>query len=183
MPNAQPARPLPERPLPARVAAALEAPVLAIGNIVSWCAVLMVVVEFAVVLMRYVFGIGFIALQESVIYLHATTFMLASGAVLARDGHVRVDVVYSRLGPRSQALVDLLGALLFVAPLALLTFDVSLPYVARSWAILEGSRETSGLPFVYLLKTLIPAFAVLLAVQGIAMALKALAALAAGRER
>lgn len=178
MPNAQP-----ERPLPARLAAALEVPVLAIGNIVSWCAILMVVVEFAVVLMRYVFGIGFIALQESVIYLHAATFMLASGAVLARDGHVRVDVVYSRLGPRSRALVDLLGALLFVVPLALLTFDVALPYVTRSWAILEGSRETSGLPFVYLLKTLIPAFAVLLAVEGIAMALKALAALAAGRER
>jgi len=140
----------------------------------------MVIVEFAVVLMRYVFGIGSVALQESVIYLHAATFMLACGAVLARDGHVRVDVVYGRIGARWQALVDLLGALFFVVPLAVLTFHVSLPYVARSWAILEGSRETSGLPFVYLLKTLIPAFAVLLAVQGISMALRAFAALAAG---
>jgi TRAP-type mannitol/chloroaromatic compound transport system permease small subunit len=175
VPNAQPAR-----RLPARLAAALETPVVAIGNLVAWCAILMVIVEFAVVLMRYVFGIGSVALQESVIYLHAATFMLACGAVLARDGHVRVDVVYGRIGARWQALVDLLGALFFVVPLAVLTFHVSLPYVARSWAILEGSRETSGLPFVYLLKTLIPAFAVLLAVQGISMALRAFAALAAG---
>lgn len=168
--------------LPARLAATLEVPTRAVGNVVSWCAVAMVVVEFAVVLLRYVFGLGSIALQESVIYLHAATFMLACAAVLAKDGHVRVDVLYSRFGTRARALVDLFGALLFVLPLALVTLDVSWPYVARSWAILEGSRDTSGLPFVYILKSLIPAFAVLVAVQALAMALKALAALAAPKE-
>jgi TRAP-type mannitol/chloroaromatic compound transport system permease small subunit len=145
----------------------------AIGRAVAWCLLFMVLAEFALVLMRYVLGVGSIWLQESVVYAHAILFMLAAAWTLAADGHVRVDVFYADAAPRTKAIVDLLGALLLLLPFALAVMFLSFPYVARSWAILEASRETSGLPAVFLLKTLIPLFAALLALQGIAQALRA----------
>ena len=154
----------------------------AIGRAVAWCLLFMVLAEFALVLMRYVLGVGSIWLQESVIYAHAALFMLAAAWTLAADGHVRVDIFYADATPHTKALVDLLGALLLLLPFALALIFLSYPYVARSWAILEGSRETSGLPALFLLKTLIPLFAALLALQGIAQALRAALVLAgAGR--
>ena len=152
----------------------------AIGRTVAWACLLVVVVQFTVVVMRYMFGLGSIWLTETIIYGHATLFMLASAWTLREGGHVRVDIFYADAGPRRRALVDLCGALLLLLPLMLLLLYFSLPYVARSWAILEISRETSGLPAVYLLKTLIPLFAVLMALQGIAQAIRAADMLARG---
>lgn len=145
----------------------------AVGRAASWCALAIVLVGFAVVLMRYVLGLGSIWLQETIIYAHAALFLLAAAWTLKEGGHVRVDIFYSTASPRSKALVDLCGALLLLLPFAIALFVFSLPYVARSWAILERSRETSGLPLVFVLKTLIPAFAALLALQGIAQAIRA----------
>jgi TRAP-type mannitol/chloroaromatic compound transport system permease small subunit len=144
-----------------------------IGRSVAWACLLVVVVQFTVVVLRYIFGLGSIWLTETIIYGHAALFMLASAWTLREGGHVRVDVFYAEAGPRWRALVDLGGALLLLLPLMLMLLWFSLPYVARSWSILETSRETSGLPAVYLLKTLIPAFAVLMALQGIAQAIRA----------
>src|SRR3954471_15087478 len=149
----------------------------AIGRAASWCALVIVVVGFAIVLMRYVLGLGSLWLQESVVYAHAALFLLATAWTLKEGGHVRVDVFYATASPRARAWVDLLGALLLLLPFALATMWFALPYVERSWAILERSRETSGLPLVFVLKTLIPLFAVLLGLQGIAQAVRALAVL------
>ena len=99
--------------------------------------------------------------------------MLAAAWTLQAGGHVRVDIFYADAAPRTKALVDLLGALLLLLPFMAVIVWFALPYVARSWAMLERSRETSGLPFVYLLKTLIPLFALLLALQGISQAIRA----------
>jgi TRAP-type mannitol/chloroaromatic compound transport system permease small subunit len=99
--------------------------------------------------------------------------MAAAAWVLQRGGHVRVDIFYADAAPRTRAIVDLLGALLLLLPFVGVLGWVSLPYVARSWAILERSREASGLPLVFLLKTLIPLFALLLALQGLAQAARA----------
>jgi TRAP-type mannitol/chloroaromatic compound transport system permease small subunit len=145
----------------------------AVGQAASWCALAIVLVGFAVVLMRYVLGLGSIWLQETIIYAHAALFLLAAAWTLKEGGHVRVDVFYASASPRTKALVDLCGALLLLLPFAIALFVFSLPYVGRSWAILERSRETSGLPLVFVLKTLIPLFAMLLALQGIAQALRA----------
>ena len=150
----------------------------AIGRTVAWCLLFMVLAEFALVLMRYVLGVGSIWLQESVVYAHASLFMLAAAWTLAADAHVRVDIFYADASPRTKALVDLLGALLLLLPFALAVVYLSLPYVSLSWALREGSRETSGLQAVFLLKTLIPLFAALLALQGIAQALHATLVLA-----
>jgi TRAP-type mannitol/chloroaromatic compound transport system permease small subunit len=138
-----------------------------------WLCLLVAVVQFAVVLMRYVLGIGSIWLQETIIYGHAALFMLAAAWTLRDEGHVRVDVFYTDASPQARAWIDLLGALLLLLPfMAVLTW-FALPYVARSWVILESSRETSGLPFVFLLKTLMVLFALLLALQGVAQAIRA----------
>ena len=144
-----------------------------IGRAAAWCCLFVVLVEFAVVVLRYVFGMGSIRVQESVLYAHAALFMLAAAWTLQVDGHVRVDIFYGKAKPRTRAVVDLMGALLFLLPFAIALAMLSIPYVARSWAILEHSPETSGLPFVYLLKTLIPLFAFLIGLQGIAQAIRA----------
>ena len=153
----------------------------AIGRTAAWLCLLVVLVQFAVVVLRYVFGIGSIWLTETIIYGHATLFMLAAAWTLREGGHVRVDVFYADAGPRRRALVDLCGALLLLLPFMLVLLWFALPYVARSWAILETSRETSGLPAVFLLKTLIPLFAVMMALQGVAQAIRAIDVLHAGR--
>ncbi len=144
-----------------------------IGRAAAWLVLAVVLIECAVILIRHVFGVGSLWLQESAIYGHAALFMLAAAWTLHADKHVRVDVFYSDASPRTKALVDLFGALLLLLPFMALILYFSLPYVARSVVILEGSRETSGLPLVYLLKMLIPAFAVLLGLQGVAQAIRA----------
>jgi TRAP-type mannitol/chloroaromatic compound transport system permease small subunit len=155
----------------------------AIGRTVAWLCLPVVLVQFAVVVMRYVFGMGSIWLTETIMYGHATLFMLAAAWTLSQGGHVRVDVFYADVGPRRRALVDLGGALLLLLPFMLVLLCFSLPYVSRSWAILETSRETSGLPAVFLLKTLIPLFALLMALQGVAEAIRAADVLWGGREQ
>jgi TRAP-type mannitol/chloroaromatic compound transport system permease small subunit len=152
-----------------------------IGRIVAWLALVVVLVQFALVLARYLFGLGSIWLSETVVYGHATLFMLAAAWTLRAGGHVRVDVFYADASPRTRACIDLVGAVLLLLPFAFVLFAWAAPYAARSWAILERSQETSGLPLVFLLKTLIPLFAVLMALQGIAQALRAWRAL--GRAR
>jgi TRAP-type mannitol/chloroaromatic compound transport system permease small subunit len=155
----------------------------AIGRAAAWLALFIVLVQFAVVLMRYVLGIGSIWLTESILYAHAALFLLAAAWTLQQGGHVRVDVFYADASPRAKAIVDLFGALVFLIPFALAIVLLGWPYVARSWATLERSRETSGLPFVYLLKTLIPLFAIMLALQGVSQAIRAANALASRSER
>jgi len=151
----------------------------AIGRAVAWLAIVVVLLQFALVLGRYVFGFGSIWLTETVIYAHAMLFMAAAAWTLRAGGHVRVDVFYAEASARTKALVDLAGSALLLMPFALVLVWLSVPYAARSWAILERSQETSGLPLVFLLKTLIPLFAVLMALQGLAQAIRALAALRA----
>ena len=161
-----------ETPL-TRIADAIDHMNAAIGRAASWCSLFIVFVEFAIVVMRYVFGVGSIGLQESVLYAQAALVLLAGAWTLQIGGHVRVDVFYANAEPRTRAFLDLCGALVFLIPFATVLAVLSIPYAARSWAILERSREASGLPFVYLLKSLIPLFAVSLGLQGLAQAIRA----------
>lgn len=144
-----------------------------IGRAAMWLGLAVVLLQFALVVLRYLFGIGSIRLAESIIYAHAAMFMLAAAWTLQEGGHVRVDVFYAEASGRTRALIDLLGALLLLLPFMVVIAWFAVPYVQRSWAILEGSREVSGLPFVYLLKSLIPAFALLMGLQGLAQAIRA----------
>lgn len=145
----------------------------AIGRAAAWLCLAVVTVQFAVVGLRYLFDIGSIWMQESILYGHAALFLLCAAWTLQKDGHVRVDIFYASASPRVRAAIDLIGALFLLIPFAGAILYFSWPYVARSWAILEGSREASGLPFLFALKTLIPVFAAMLILQGLAQAIRA----------
>ncbi len=143
-----------------------------VGRAVAWLATVLVVVTGLVVLLRYAFQTGSIALQESLIYINALLFTLGAGYALRHDGHVRVDIFYSRMTNRNRALVDAAGTLFLLFPVCGYILWSSWDYVALSWRIRESSAETSGLPIVYLLKTNILVLAVFLTWQGVAELLK-----------
>jgi len=153
----------------------------AVGRAAAWLALAIVLVQFALVVARYVFSVGSLWLTQSVIYGQAALIMLAAAWTLSAGGHVRVDVFYAHASARAQAMVDLIGSLLLLMPFALTLLWLSVPYAARSWAILERSQEASGLPLVFLLKTLVPLFALLMALQGVAQMIRAAAVLARPR--
>ena len=136
-----------------------------LGRFFSWFLLLMVILTFIIVILRYLFNIGFIWMQEMVRYLYAAVFMLCAEYTLARDEHVRVDIFYTKLKDRYKIIVNVIGALLFLIPVCLCILYYSFTYVINSWAQLEGSLEERGLHAVYLLKTLIWAFAIMLVLQ------------------
>src|SRR5690606_2714609 len=156
-----------------RLVALIDTINTAVGRAVMWLAVAMAVFQLGNVILRYVFSIGSIAMQQSIWYMHGLLFMLGAGFALMVDGHVRVDVFYRPASARTKAWIDLFGTIFFLLPLCVLTFVLSYSYVLNSWRVLEGSTEMSGLPFIYLLKTAIWAFSLLLGLQGIALGARA----------
>ncbi|WBU56630.1 TRAP transporter small permease subunit [Paracoccus sediminicola] len=153
-----------------------------VGQTVRWLALLLLAVQFAIVLLRYVFGIGAIWADEIVLYTHASLFMLASGYTLLMDRHVRVDIFYAKWSPRGRALLDLAGHMLLLMPTLAVIAWWSFPAIRNSWAIREGAISVGGLPFSYLLKSLTLAFCLLLAIQGLALILRDLARLTVQRD-
>lgn len=140
-----------------------------VGKGIMWLTLLMMLTTVAIVLLRYVFQAGnLVFLQESVIYMHSACFLLGAGWTLGRGGHVRVDVFYRNWSSRTRAWIDALGTLVFLFPVAFFILLSSLEFVGQSWAIGETSNNPGGIPAVYLLKTMIPAMAILLIIQGIA---------------
>ena len=143
-----------------------------VGRSISWLTLLMVIVTFLVVVLRYIFNSGSIAMQESIIYLHTIVFMLGVAYTLKQNGHVRVDIFYEKMSVRHRAWVDLLGTIFLLIPFCIFIIVISWNYVSLSWSLLEGSRDTGGIPALFLLKTTIPVMAVLLMLQGIAQGLR-----------
>lgn len=152
-----------------------------VGNAAAWMALALVLVTFTVVMLRYLFQLGWIAMQESILYLHASLFLLGAAYTLKKDGHVRVDIFYRGFTEKRKALVDLLGSLLLLLPVCSFLLWASWDYVTIAWSIHEGSQEAGGLPYVYLLKTLIPVAVLLLILQGISQALSSLSTLASDK--
>jgi TRAP-type mannitol/chloroaromatic compound transport system permease small subunit len=144
------------------------------GRIIAWLTLLIVLVTFIVVVLRYVFDFGSIALQESIIYLHAFVFMIGAAYTLKHEGHVRVDVFYRSMSNVKKAWVDLLGTIFLLFPVCLFILISSWDYVLTSWSLLEQSGEAGGLAYVYILKTALLVMPILLMLQGAAMALKSL---------
>jgi len=146
-------------------------------HIVAWVPLIMAVLTVAVVILRYGFGVGAIAAQESVIYLHSALFMLGASCTLLADEHVRVDVFYRNFSRRAKAWVNGLGHVVFTLPLCSVIALASLHYVTESWAAMESSPEPGGIPAVFLLKSLIPLMAALLASQALAEVCRSLSIL------
>ncbi len=140
-----------------------------VGRLVSWLTLVMVLVTFCIVVLRYLFDLSWVMMQESIIYLHGLVFMLGVAYTLKHDGHVRVDIIYQRCTPKVKAWIDLLGTLFLLLPVAGFILWSSWGYVLGSWDILESSRNSGGLPFVYLLKTCLLLMSGLLILQGLSL--------------
>ena len=154
--------------------AGLDALTQGLARFLTWLPLLMALLMALVVLVRHAFGQGSIALQEAVMYTHGILLMLGISYTLQQDEHVRVDLLYSRFSAKHKGWVNLWGHLLLLLPLCITILVMSLPYVSASWRVLEGSPEVGGIPGIYLLKTLIPITAVLVALQAIAEILRLL---------
>jgi len=146
-----------------------------VGRASAWLTLIIVMVTFIIVVLRYVFDIGWIWLQESVNWMHAAIFMLAAAYTLARDEHVRVDIFYRKMTPVRQAMVNAIGTLLLLIPVCVFLIWGSWDYVRIAWEIKEASPEAGGLsfPWIPLLKSLIPIMSGLLLLQAIAMLCRA----------
>ncbi len=142
------------------------------GRMLAWLCLFMTLTTCLVVLLRYGFGIGSVALQEAVTYMHASVFMLGAAYTLKHGGHVRVDILYRGLSRRGCAWVNSVGGVLFLLPFCIFVLGVSTQFVAESWAVQEGSQDPGGIHAVFLLKTLIPLMALNLLLQGLAETLR-----------
>lgn len=155
----------------------------ATGHATAWLTLLMVIVTFLVVVMRYVFDAGAIWLQETVVWMHAMVFMLGAAYTLQNEDHVRVDIFYRGMSLRRRAWVDLIGVLVFLLPLCIFLGTKAWDFVAVSWSLKEASRESGGLPYplVPLLKSILLVTPIMVALQGISLALRSMGTIRAGR--
>jgi len=142
------------------------------GRGIAWLTIAMVIVMFSVVLLRFVFGLGWVWMQEIVNYLHAYVFMIGAAYTLRHGSHVRVDIFYRDLSHQGKAWIDLLGTLFLLLPVCGFIFYASWGEVISSWQNLEPSQRTDGLSFAYILKSSMLLMPALLILQGIAMLLQ-----------
>ena len=145
-----------------------------IANVIRWLALFMVLTQFCIVIGRYVFGVNSIAAQESVLYMHATLFMLGAGFTLLVDKHVRVDVFYAKATPQTRRRIDILGHVFLLLPSMIALLYWSWPSVRNSWRILEGPISVGGIEAVFLLKSLIPVFCILIILQSLSLLVRLL---------
>lgn len=139
----------------------------------------MVIVMSVIVAMRYVFDAGLIWLQESVIWMHAAVFMIGAAYTLLHEDHVRVDIFYRKMSDRGRAIVDVIGVLVFLLPLCVFLAFKAFDFAAASWSLHESSREPGGLPYPLIpaLKSIVLVMPVAVALQGISLLLRSLAAI------
>ena len=156
------------------VANAIDQTNRTVASVFKWLALIMVLVQFCIVIGRYVFGYNSIAAQESVLYMHATLFMLGAGYTLLVDKHVRVDVFYAKVTDPTKRRINIFGHIFLLMPSITALLYWTWPSVRNSWKILEGPISVGGIEAVFLLKTLIPAFCVLILVQSFSLLIRLL---------
>ncbi|SLN12928.1 TRAP transporter small permease subunit [Oceanibacterium hippocampi] len=151
---------------------------LGIGKLFSWLSLGIVAVCFTVVVQRYVFATSYVWMQDLYIWLNGAMFTAVAGFALLRDDHVRVDIFYRPASIRRKAVVDLIGVCAFLLPFTWIVYSYSMPFVRRAWTYFEASANVGGMPGLFILKSFIIGFAALLALQGVAMALRSILILA-----
>ena len=144
------------------------------GSICAFFAASMVLVVLGVVVLRYGFSISFIWMQEAYVWLHAYIFMMGSGYTYLSNEHVRIDVFYRGASVKYKSIVDILGNLFLLIPFIFVIWKFSFPFIARSWSMNEVSREVGGLPALYILKSAILVFCILLFIQSLSNIIKSI---------
>ncbi len=145
-----------------------------VGRGVAWVTLGLVLVVFADVVMRYLFNTSFVFTQELEWHLFGFIFLIGAGYTLLHDGHVRVDIIYQRLGLKGRAWINLIGVIIFLIPGCIMVMTTSWKFMANSFAILEGSPDPGGIPFRCVLKGCIPVGFTLLLLQGISLGIHSL---------
>jgi TRAP-type mannitol/chloroaromatic compound transport system permease small subunit len=153
-----------------------------VGQVLSWLALACVLVCFTVVVQRYFFNTSTLWVQDLYVWLSGAMFTGVAGFALLRNDHVRVDIFYRPAPVRRKAMADLFGVVVFLLPFMYVVWTYTFTAVARSWSYHEGSANIGGMPGLFILKTFILVFAVLVALQGIAMAGRAILTLAGKEE-
>jgi TRAP-type mannitol/chloroaromatic compound transport system permease small subunit len=146
----------------------------AVGRMVSWVSLLLVLVVFVDVVMRYLFKTSFVFTQELEWHLFAFIFLIGAGYTLLHDGHVRVDIIYQRLGTKGRAWVNLIGVIFFLIPGCYLVIVTSWKFVGNSFSMLEGSPDPGGIPYRFIVKGTMTVGYFLLLMQGLSMGVHAL---------
>ncbi|MFC0279429.1 TRAP transporter small permease subunit [Falsigemmobacter intermedius] len=152
-----------------------------IGKTFAWLSLAMVIVCFTVVVQRYFFATSILWMQDLYVWINGFMFTAVAGYALLRDDHVRVDILYAPAPLKRKALIDLMGVVLFLLPFCWVVYSYSWTYIMRSWRLMEGSANVGGMPGLYILKSFILVFVVVVSLQGIAMAARSILVLA-GRE-
>lgn len=145
-----------------------------VGRGTAWVSLALVTVVFIDVVMRYAFNRSFVFVQELEWHIFAFIFLIGAGYTLLHDGHVRVDIFYQRLGPKGKAWINLAGVLIFLIPGCLMIITTSWHFASRAFAVGEGSPDPGGIPYRFIVKSLIPVGFSLLLAQGISMGLHSL---------
>lgn len=145
-----------------------------VGHIVSWATLLLVLVTFTDVVMRYFFNTSYVFTQELEWHVFAFIFLMGAGYTLKIDGHVRVEVFYGKMGPKGKAWVNLIGVLFFLIPSCALFIKTGIPFTIKSFQVMEGSPDPGGIPYRFLLKGCIPAGYALILLQGISLGIDSL---------
>jgi TRAP-type mannitol/chloroaromatic compound transport system permease small subunit len=145
-----------------------------VGHGVAWVTLGLVLVVFLDVVMRYLFNTSFVFTQELEWHLFGFIFLIGAGYTLLHNGHVRVDIIYQRLGFKGQAWVNLCGVLLFLIPGCIMVITTSWKFAVNSYAILEGSPDPGGIPLRFLIKGCIPVGFSLLLLQGLSLGIHSL---------
>ncbi len=163
-----------------KVADVIDAVIGFIGRTAAWMVLPVALIAFAVVAMRYALDRGYPWLQESYIWLHGAAVLLVAAWVLQEGKHVRVELFYKDASAKVKAWIDLIGVTCFLMPMMGFLFWWSMPLVQRSWRLMERSQTTDGLSFVYIMKTVVPVFCVLVMLQGLSMMLRCIVTIARG---
>lgn len=135
------------------------------GYICAFLVCLMTINVFLVVLLRYLFGISFIWMQETYVWMHAFIFMLGSGFTYLMNEHVRIDIFYREASSKYKKIVNLIGNLFFLLPFLYIIYFYSFSFVYKSFSMGEVSREAGGLEMIFILKSSILIFVILLTIQ------------------
>ena len=139
------------------ISKAIDHAIKVIGNAVSWLTLIMTVITFLIVILRYVFNIGSIWMQESLVWMHSAIFLLGAAYTLKLDEHVRVDIFYRSFSPKQKSWVNIIGAIFFALPVCIFLLIVTGDFVSSSWLVKEISRDAGGLlyPAIPLLKSML----------------------------
>lgn len=139
------------------ISKAIDHAIKVVGNAVSWLTLIMTVITFLIVILRYVFNIGSIWMQESLVWMHSAIFLLGAAYTLKLDEHVRVDIFYRSFSPKQKSWVNIIGAIFFALPVCIFLLIVTGDFVSSSWLVKEISRDAGGLlyPAIPLLKSML----------------------------